>query len=58
MLYGSFRENEEFFVDLTHIFQTSENLTNIKKYMFGAYISLTETNVSDLLAGAEFLTIP
>ena len=26
--------------------------------MFGADISVTETNVSDLLAGDEFLTIP
>ena len=58
MFYGSFRENEEFFVDLTQIFQTSENLTNIINFMFGADICVTETNVSDLLAGAEFLTIP
>ena len=52
MLYGSFRENEEFFVDLTHIFQISENLTNIINFMFIADISVTETNVSYLLAGA------
>ena len=58
MFYGSFRENKEFFVDLTHIFQTSENLTNIINFMFGADISVTETNVSDLLAAAEFLAIP
>ena len=58
MFYGSFRENEEFFVDLTQIFQTSENLTNIINFMFGADISVTETNVSDFLAGAEFFTVP
>ena len=57
MFYGSFRENKEFFVDLTQIFQTLENLINIINFMFGADICVTETNVSDLLAGAEFLTI-